>query len=160
MGAGAASLVTFAVGDQHYAVDSRRVREITGRHALARVPHAPASLPGVMNLRGAVVPVMDLARRLEVEGGGEPDRNVLVVEVPHPEGPWSLGLLVREVLDVREADLSRAQAAPELGRRGARFTSGLLPEEDGGALRLLDLGALADSLQPAGERQSLTARGM
>jgi purine-binding chemotaxis protein CheW len=113
-----------------------------------------------MNLRGAVVPVMDLARRLEVEGGGDPEHNVLIVEVPDPEGPWSLGLLVREVLDVREADLSRAQPAPELGRRGARFTSGLLREEDGGALRLLDLRALADSLRREAERQSCTARGM
>lgn len=155
-GQAGASLVTFTVGDQEYAVDSSRVREITGRHPLTRVPHAPASLPGVMNLRGGVVPVMDLARCLSMEASGSgPEQNILIVEVAHPEGDWQLGLLVREVLDVREAGSGRPQPVPELGGRAAVFTAGLLRTGEGNTLRLLDLEALVRHLdEPKEDRHA------
>jgi purine-binding chemotaxis protein CheW len=55
-------LISFQIGEQEFCVDITSVREIRGFTAATPVPHAPAYMRGVINLRGAVMPVIDLAR--------------------------------------------------------------------------------------------------
>ena len=60
-------LACFRVGDQLYGLDILRIREIVRPQKLRPVPKAPAFVEGVMNLRGAVIPVVDLRRRFDLE---------------------------------------------------------------------------------------------
>src|SRR5215472_8991826 len=110
-------LCAFRVGDEAYAIDLRRVEEILRPPRLARVPHAPSWVEGVINLRGAIVPVIDLRKWLRFtrsETAAKP--KCIICRV----GRDRVGILVdgaTEVLRVRVSDLrpvppAMAGAAP------------------------------------------------
>jgi purine-binding chemotaxis protein CheW len=89
-------LCAFRVGDEEYVIDLRRIREIVRPQPVMPVPRAPECLEGVMDLRGEVLPVVDVRRRLGLSPrtGGRP--KVLVVNV----AGRVLGLLVDAVVEV------------------------------------------------------------
>ena len=72
-------LLTFRVAEQEYSLDIMSVREIRGWTRTTPMPHAPDYMRGVINLRGTVLPVMDLARRLNLPTSETTDRNVIIV---------------------------------------------------------------------------------
>lgn len=120
--------LTFAVGSESHAARIDAIREILEVPSLTVVPLMPAFVRGVINLRGAVVPVIDLAARIE-RGATEIGRRscVVVVEVGGEHGaPLVLGVLVdavHEVLDIAGSDI---EPAPALGTRiDARFIRGM-----------------------------------
>ncbi len=121
-------VLTFALGDEVFALDIRNVREIVQVGGMTAVPLMPAFVRGVMNLRGAVVPVIDLASRMD-QGTTTVGRRscVVVVEVTvEHAAPLVLGVLVdavHEVLDIAAADI---EPAPALGTRiDPRFIRGM-----------------------------------
>ena len=72
-------LISFRVNQQEYCVDIMAVREIRGWSPATSLPQSPASMRGVINLRGAVLPIMDLSSRLGL-GSAEPTvRHVIIV---------------------------------------------------------------------------------
>ena len=90
-------LLTFRVADQEYSLDIMSVREIRGWTRTTPMPHAPDYMRGVINLRGTVLPVMDLARRLHLPSQETNDRNVIIVV--NLNGTLT-GLLVDAVSDI------------------------------------------------------------
>ena len=89
-------IVNFTVGDVDYGVPVEQVREVRDVQAVTPIPGAPSYVEGVTNLRGQIITVMDLRRRLnlqKVEGGGE---KIIVVEV----GKIAVGVVVDAVTEV------------------------------------------------------------
>ena len=96
-------LVLFDLDSGHYGIDSRNVREIIRMQAITKVPGAPASVEGVINLRGKVTPVLDLRKRLGLPAGDEnKGTRIVVVEV---EGQ-DVGLTVDGVSEVLRIPVS------------------------------------------------------
>ena len=90
-------VVFFELGSEHYAIDSMGVREIIRMQAITKIPGAPESVLGVINLRGKVTPVLDLRKRLGLLANGESqETRIMVVEV---EGQY-VGLVVDGVSEV------------------------------------------------------------
>ncbi|MEM6759567.1 MAG: chemotaxis protein CheW [Pseudomonadota bacterium] len=90
-------LLTFKLGQQEYSLDIMCVREIRGWTQATPLPHAPSYMKGVINLRGTVLPVIDLAQRLGLPVTEQSDRNVIIV-VKHDD--TLAGLLVDAVSDI------------------------------------------------------------
>ena len=108
--------LTFQLAGQSYGVEILRVQEIKGWEKPTRLPHAPEHVQGVINLRGAVVPIIDLRRRF---GLGDTEYShatvVVVVKVETPRGELTAGIVVDgvcEVCNVRAEDL---RPVPEVG---------------------------------------------
>ncbi|MBN8487850.1 MAG: purine-binding chemotaxis protein CheW [Burkholderiales bacterium] len=121
-GDAARQFLRFALGDGIYAVSIDAVREILELGPTTPLPLMPGFVRGVMNLRGAVVPVIDLAARLGLAEAQIGRRTcIVVVEVePHEgaeHGAQVLGLLVDAVHEVLDADSSALEEPPTLGNR-------------------------------------------
>ncbi len=113
-------ILTFVLGGQTYGVDILRVQEIRGWSAVTRIPHAPAHVLGVLNLRGSIVPIVDLRMRFALERAEYTTITVIIVmSVITPTGRRDLGVVVDGVSDVVDLDIAEIRPAPELGARGA-----------------------------------------
>ena len=139
-------VLCFALGGEAYALPILKVREIQAQATLTRIPSAPPCMPGVINLRGAIVPILELRELFSLGAAPEETRPVIViVEV---QGR-TVGLRVDSVSDVLDLEASAIRPAPELGTQsalGREFISGLasLPGATGTdtMLILLDLDRL------------------
>jgi len=105
--------LTFALGQQSYGVEILRVQEIKGYTAITPVPRMPAHVKGVMNLRGTVVPVVDLRARF---GMPAEDYTRFTVIIVVNVGERIAGLVVDAVSDVLDVDASEIVPAPDMGR--------------------------------------------
>jgi purine-binding chemotaxis protein CheW len=118
-GAGSVALLRMAVGDEPYALPISAVREILQTGRLTPVPRTPAFVRGVMNLRGAVVPVLDLRARLSDRACNAGRRNCIVVaETTSMDGSSAarpVGLLVDAVHEVFEVPAASLEPVPALG---------------------------------------------
>ncbi|MEW6546831.1 MAG: chemotaxis protein CheW [Bacillota bacterium] len=97
-------VVVFQLGDEEYAITVERVREVVKADRITRVPGAPAYVRGIINLRGRVVPVIDLRQRLGLDARPVERPRIMVVE----DGAALVGMLVdraSEVLRVRPGQL-------------------------------------------------------
>ena len=110
--------VTFSLGDELFGVEVTRAREILSVSPVTRVPQTPDSLLGVINLRGQVVPVIDMRLTLGLPVSEETeDTCIIVVEVQVDGEAIIVGALadaVREVLEIRSDQI---EPAPRLGTR-------------------------------------------
>ncbi|CTQ50666.1 chemotaxis protein CheW [Jannaschia donghaensis] len=104
-------LLTFRCGGQAYAVDIMCVREIRGWSEPTPLPHAPPYMRGMVNLRGSVLPVMDLAQRMGQSRTEDHPRNVIVVV---QDGTRVHGLLVDAVSDIVHPRLDQLQDVPHV----------------------------------------------
>jgi purine-binding chemotaxis protein CheW len=158
-GAGAdplAQLCTFRIGGEDYAIDIMRVREILHPLPITPVPRAPPFVEGVFRLRGDVIPVVDVRKRLALPpGAGTRKSRFLVVNVAGRR----IALVVDEVREVLRLPRSEIRPAPSLGTTGPRFFLGVCGgERSGPALRLLlNVKALLDPSIP-GEADAARAQ--
>jgi len=90
-----------------YAVDVEDAREIIPMRRMTRLPGTPPHVLGLINVRGMIVTVIDLARRLEPDAPAAPLSEGAILLVRRGQG--LVGLAVREVLDVRQVDLSEVE---------------------------------------------------
>ena len=124
-------LCAFRAGDEELAVDIMRVQEIIHPLPITKVPRAPRAIEGVVNLRGAIVPVVDVRKQL---GLGEPS------QAPRPRlvvcrvGPHLLGLKVDAVSTVFRVEREALKPAP-VGEGSSPHIVGVCAA--GGKLRLL-----------------------
>lgn len=102
-------LACFQVGDQMYALDILRIKEVIRPQKLTPVPKAPAFIEGVINLRGVVIPVVDLRRRFDQPVGEAGQKNRTIVSVLSGK---IIGLMVDEVAEVRNFTRQEIQPAP------------------------------------------------
>ena len=130
------SLLRMAVGDDVLAVPIEQVREILQMTRLTPLPRTPAFVRGVMNLRGAVVPVVDLAARLSRPAAEVGRRSCIVVVSFTPAGsddddghappPLVVGLLVDAVFEVFDCTAEEIEPVPALGTRiAANYLQGM-----------------------------------
>ena len=124
---GLRELISFRIGAQEFCVDIMAVREIRGWTAATALPQSPSFVRGVINLRGAVLPIVDLAARLGFEGGETSDRSVIIVA---QIGDQVVGLLVDAVSDILTVTNDVIQPTPEVASDTAKtFVRGLLAIE-------------------------------
>jgi purine-binding chemotaxis protein CheW len=115
--------VAFRVGAQEFCVDIMGVREIRGWTPATPLPHAPPDVRGVINLRGAVLPIVDLAMRFGL-GLTEPTpRSVIIVVHIHQQ---IVGLLVDAVSDILTSSEASMQPTPDIASDMAKtFVKGV-----------------------------------
>ncbi|MBY6089608.1 chemotaxis protein CheW [Pseudooceanicola sp. 502str34] len=132
-------LLTFRVAEQEYSLDIMSVREIRGWTRTTPMPHAPDYMRGVINLRGTVLPVMDLARRLNLPSQETNDRNVIIVVKMN--GTLT-GLLVDAVSDIVAMSEEDLQPPPDIASDPQMSVVRALTVIDDRMIRVLDLGAV------------------
>ncbi len=136
----AEQLITFQMADKLLGVDIMAIREIRAWTPTTAIPHAPSFVRGVVNLRGTVLPVIDLSERL---GWGRIDPTGRHVIIVLQIGSQLNGLIVDSVNDIVRVEPAEMQPPPELSQAGAeRFLEGLIAVEDRMAM-VLDLRAMA-----------------
>jgi purine-binding chemotaxis protein CheW len=107
--------VSFTVGGEEYGADIKRVQEIKVWDTVTRVPHTPKYLLGVLNLRGAIVPVLDLRVRFGLDRAPFESTTVIVVlRVPCERGERTVGVVVDAVNEVHDIAADQIQPPPPL----------------------------------------------
>src|ERR1044072_8124610 len=113
-------MLTFTLGDETYGVDILRVQEIRGWSPVTRIPQAQPYMLGVLNLRGSIVPIVDLRMRFNLPRAEyTPLTVIIVLSVESAQGRRDCGLVVDGVSDVIDVPAGDVKPAPELGRRGS-----------------------------------------
>jgi purine-binding chemotaxis protein CheW len=131
--------LTFSLGEEEYGIELLKVQEIKGYSAITPIPNTPAHIKGVMNLRGAVIPIVDLRLRFGMETIDYTQFNVIIVI---NVGTKVMGLLVDAVSDVLNVAADDVRPAPDFGSRtDTRFISGMASSGDKVAV-LLNLDTL------------------
>jgi purine-binding chemotaxis protein CheW len=134
--AASTEFISFAIGDEQYGVDIMAVREIKGWSGATQLPNQPDYMRGMLNLRGIMVPIIDLRCRF---GQGTTDATPLHVVIVVQVHAKTVGLLADRVLDIVAFDRSEIQAVPEVSRIAkANFLAGLVTI-DGIMIALIDL---------------------
>jgi purine-binding chemotaxis protein CheW len=142
-----ATFLTFLLGAEEYAVPVRHVTEIVRLQKSFGLPDVPAYVRGVINLRGKVIPLLDVRGRFGMPDAAYTDRTVVVV-VEHDGS--STGLVVDAVSEVSEIPPDKIEARSKIGHaHGAALVSGVGLRERG-VVFVLDLPALVSSLDAAG----------
>lgn len=120
-------LIAFRLGGQEFCVDIMSVRDIRGWTPTTPLPHSPEYVKGVINLRGSVLPVIDLAARLGFRSTEPTARHVIIVT---QVGNQSVGLLVDAVSDILTITSDTIQPTPDVASELARaFMKGVLAIE-------------------------------
>lgn len=132
-------LLSFRLADEEYSVDIMSVREIRGWTRATPLPHAPPHVRGVINLRGTVLPVVDLAVQLGMAPVPGNSRNVIIVV---QVGSQTTGLLVNAVSDILSLPRSELQPPPDLLADEEQSFIEALTIVDGRMIRVLDLRAV------------------
>jgi purine-binding chemotaxis protein CheW len=124
---GDSELIAFRIGDQEFCVNIMSVREIRGWTPATAIPHSPAHMMGVINLRGAVLPIIDLAARLGMKPTDPTARHVIIVAQVRRK---FVGLLVDAVSDILTVTDDNIQPTPEISSDLERqFARGILSIE-------------------------------
>lgn len=133
--------ISFTVGGEEYCADIIAIREIKGWSATTELPNTPGYIRGVMNLRGSIVPIIDLRARFGGRRTDPSDRHVVIVMAV---GVRVVGILVDAVADIITASADDIQAIPrlEVDDRSS-FLTGLVTVE-GRMVALLDLDRVLD----------------
>lgn len=128
--------VTFAIGDDQYGIDIMVVREIKGWTEITHLPNQPDYVRGVLNLRGVIVPIIDLRSRF---GQGLTEAKFAHVVIIVRIGSRLVGLLADRVLDIVSLDGAKIQPVPRIAHAArASFLAGLVTVE-GVMIALIDL---------------------
>lgn len=135
--------LSFTLGHEEYGVDILRVQEIRSWEPVSRIPNVPSYEKGVVNLRGAIVPIIDLRERFDL-GAAEygPTTVVVVLQTTHRGQSRIMGVVVDAVSDVVNVDKERIQAAPKFSAKvSTEYLTGLA-SVNGRMVMLLDVDKL------------------
>ena len=155
----ARQILTFRLGEETYGIDILRVKEIRGWSPVTRVPQSPAQVLGVLNLRGAIVPILDLRLRFALESAEfTPVTVIIVISVKTVDGSKECGLVVDSVSDVVDLDEDALRPAPQLAGNASADYIESLATVDNGMLILLNADALVrKDLEIAAAAQEVAA---
>lgn len=137
-------LLTFRLAEQEYALNIMSVREIRGWTHATPLPHAPKYMKGVINLRGTVLPVLDLGARLALADREQNQRSVIIV-VKHQDKVT--GLLVDAVSDIITLTKADLQPPPTLSAGATDNVVSALILTDDRMIRVLDLHSIVTFAQ-------------
>ena len=132
--------LTFSLGGEEYGIGILKIREIIGMLPITAVPQTPQYVKGVVNLRGKVIPVVDLRLRFGMEKIDYTERTcIIVVEIEGAGGKISIGIVVDSVSEVLNIRAAQIEHAPTFGvRLKTDFILGMA-KMDGGVKILLDI---------------------
>ncbi|MCP4687278.1 MAG: purine-binding chemotaxis protein CheW [Desulfobacterales bacterium] len=132
--------LTFTLADEEYGIGILKIKEIIGMMPVTSVPQTPEFVKGVINLRGKVIPVMDLRLRFGMESIDYTDRTcIIVVEIESETGTILIGIVVDSVSEVLNIKAEDTEDAPAFGARlNTDYILGMAKTE-GGVKILLDI---------------------
>jgi purine-binding chemotaxis protein CheW len=108
--------LAFAVHEQRFGFDILRVQEIMSVPRITRVPNAPAYVKGVINLRGRIIPVIDIRARFQLMPKDYDDKTcIIVVHAKRKEERFSVGVIVDTVLEVIDFSAEEIEIPPDFG---------------------------------------------
>jgi purine-binding chemotaxis protein CheW len=144
----ALEVIAFTINGQEFCLDIMAVREIRGWSPTTTLPHAPEYVRGVINLRGAVLPIVDFKARLGLGRTETSPRSVIIVV---RTGVRIVGLLVDAVSDILTAQQAEVQATPNVGcDTVSRFIKGIIAVDD----RMISLVGLESILPEPAETET------
>jgi purine-binding chemotaxis protein CheW len=168
-GIGSGRYLSFEIDGNQYAIEVERVEVVLETVPITRVPKAPSHLKGVINYRGAVVPVADLRDRFRVEAeeasalppdealgtqaeAGGASSSIIVLQIHFGDDDIVMGILADAVREVVDIDPSHIEKAPGLGGKGGSGLIAGIGEKDGHFVVILDIdAAFGDELAQAKE---------
>ena len=109
---GRLEVVTFTLGQEEYGIDIQRVQELRGYDTVTCIANAPAHIKGVVNLRGIIVPIIDMRIKFDL---GEPRYDEFTVVIVLNIGGRVVGMVVDSVSDVITLGAEQIKPAPEMG---------------------------------------------
>ncbi len=112
----AGKYLTFTLGGEVYGLEILKVQEIIGMMTVTRVPRTPSFIRGVINLRGKVIPVVELRDKFGLDSVEDTEKTcIIVVQVTCEDATIIMGLIVDEVSEVLDIDGGDIEPAPEFG---------------------------------------------
>jgi len=124
-------VLTFSLGEESYGIDILQVQEIRGWSPVTHIPQSPQHVLGVLNLRGSIVPIVDLRVRFSLAADFTPLTVIIVISIQTSSGRKECGLVVDSVSDVVDLDASQMRPAPQLnGTATAGCIHGLATLDD------------------------------
>jgi purine-binding chemotaxis protein CheW len=150
-GGGTRQVLTFSLGREVYGVDILRVKEIRGWSSVTRLPQSAPSLLGVLNLRGLIVPIIDLRLRFELQSAEFTPLTVIIVLTLRTEsGQRECGIVVDNVNDVVDIATDNVKPAPTLdGARASEYIEGITAVDEQMLILLNAESLAATQLSPA-----------
>lgn len=135
--------LTFILDNETYGVEILRVQEIKGWSPVTRIPNTPEYMQGVLNLRGTIVPIVDMRMRFDLQYAEyTPITVVIVLTVKSDSGERVIGLVVDSVSDVIDVDAQDVKATPDFGTSlNTKFINGIATSNDN-MVMLLDIDKL------------------
>ncbi len=132
--------LTFALADEEYGISILKVKEIIGMMSITKVPQTPGFVKGVINLRGKVIPVVDLRLKFGIEAAEYTERTcIIVVEIDGASGAILMGIVVDAVSEVLNITGENIEDTPTFGTKlDIEYISGMAKCE-GGVKILLDI---------------------
>jgi purine-binding chemotaxis protein CheW len=132
--------LTFSLGKEEYGIGILKVREINGMMPITSVPRTPGFIKGVINLRGKVIPVVDLRLKFEMGAVDYTERTcIIVVEMANGTGTIQMGIVVDSVSEVLNIKRSEIEETPTFGANlSADYILGMAKIGDGVKI-LLDI---------------------
>jgi purine-binding chemotaxis protein CheW len=123
----AGKCLTFRVGPEEYGVEILKVREIVGLQKITEVPMTTSHIRGVINLRGKIIPVVDMRHKLKLPPQAQSRENcIVIVMVRGPQGESLVGLLVDAMNEVFGMEEAALEPIPQLGEgKALEFIHGL-----------------------------------
>lgn len=132
--------MTFTLSGECYGIEISLLEEVIGELPVTPIPNTPSFIKGVINLRGRIVPVIDLRIKLRmklVELGHE--SCILVLKIPVRNGVFNMGMIVEQVHDIRDVETNQISEPPNFGVKvNTSFLDGVIKEGDKQAILLLN----------------------
>ncbi len=145
--------LSFRLEGEEYGIGILNVQEIRGWSAVTSIPHQPDWVLGVLDLRGVMVPIIDLRRRFNLPPASfGPSTVVIVIRVSNGASDRTVGLVVDAVSDVHDIDAAELHDLPDVGSGAASEVVRGLAHADGKTLILLDAMRLATQQSFSEER--------
>lgn len=124
--------LSFTLGNEEYGVDILSVQEIRGWESVSRIPNVPSYEKGVVNLRGSIVPIIDLREKLHIKFTDYTQLTVVVVlQTTDDNKTRTMGVVVDSVSDVITINNTEVQNAPDFGAKASNeFVNGLISVDE------------------------------
>lgn len=142
------AFLVFELSNSHYAIRIEEVREIITTITISRVPGSPPYLSGVTNLRGRILPIIDLRKKFDFEDVSSCGRECYVVlAIQGPEGLLEFGICVDSVCEVTRIKPSQIDSAPSVNTFGNQLMFNGVVHTPTGVRLILDTFSLVTQLQ-------------
>lgn len=122
-------IIAFRINEQEFCMRTTSIREIRGWSPVTPIPQAPSDMLGVINLRGSVIPIVDLRRKLGMGATDANERSAIIVGEVHD---MVVGMLVDRVSDILTVSSAQVQPVPEISTSFDKsFAEGIIATENG-----------------------------